>query len=234
MMETIVTLNNISKSFEDLEVLRNIELFIPENQILTIMGPSGCGKTTLLRIIASLEKPSSGEISYFKISPKNIGYIFQKLYVFPWLTVKNNVEFGLKIKGISNKNEITEILSYVGLEPFMDYYPYEISGGMLQRVAIARSLVLKPHLILMDEPFGDLDYKNKRQLYELIFSLKKKYGTTFIMVTHDVIEATHISDEIFILTELPARINERFRGIQKIDAEKKDILNKEIINILTL
>ena len=228
----VIDLKNISKSYGTLRVLNNISLEIESNRILTIMGPSGCGKTTLLRIIANLEQPSSGEVIYNDINIQDIGYIFQKLYVFPWLTVKQNVQFGIKIKGEEKEDEIDEILEYLGLAKFHGYYPYQISGGMLQRVAIARSLVLRPRLILMDEPFGDLDYRNKHQLYELIFDLKQKYGVTFILVTHDVNEALHIADTIVILSDRPASIKKKYQRIPYLNETNRDKLLKEILTIL--
>lgn len=182
-------------------------------QFKTILGPSGCGKSTILRMIAGLTKPTSGDILIdehpITENPK-IGMVFQKYSNFPWLTVLENVALGLKFQGISKEARNTkamEMITLVGLEGHENkfaQYP-TLSGGQLQRVAIARSLVSSPNILLMDEPFGALDVKTRLQMQDLLVKIYEELNPTIIFVTHDIQEAVYLSDDIYIMGTAPSR-----------------------------
>ena len=209
----LVSLINIVKSFGEggkvLRVLDGISLDIGE-EFIAILGPSGCGKSTLLRIIAGVEKADSGEIK----TAGNIvyGFVFQSPTLLPWLTVVDNVALPLIAKGIDKKaarEKALKYLSLVGLQGFEDFYPYELSGGMRQRVNIARALVVEPTILLMDEPFSQLDPLTAEALRAEILDLWLSGVTTvrsIVMVTHNVEEAVLMADRIVILTPRPAKI----------------------------
>jgi len=208
----MITLNNISYSYVESSLLKDFSLDIDSNQIITLLGSSGSGKTTLLRLISGLEIPQKGEISIdgksvFKedkvlISPskRKIGFIFQDLALWPHFTVYKNIAFGLEENKQNNvKSKVLDILEYFGIQDEIDKYPHQLSGGQKQLVAIARALVLKPKVLLMDEPLANLDVKLKRKILEHIKQLKQKFKITIIYVTHDHKEAFSISDRIVVL-----------------------------------
>lgn len=220
-MTKVLTLNNVKKVFKEdgktLEVLGGITLELGE-EFVSVLGPSGCGKTTLLRIIAGLENADEGEVIYHS-EDKRIGFIFQMPTLLPWLTVLDNVALPLVSQGMrwhDAREKARKFLSLVGLLPFEDFYPRELSGGMRQRVNIARALVVEPTLLLMDEPFSQLDPLTAESLRTEVLDLWL-YGVTtvraIIMVTHNVDEAILMSDRIVVLTPRPARI----AGILTVD-----------------
>jgi len=193
---TILELKNVVKKFvsEKKEILAvdNVSFTVDNNEFLSIVGPSGCGKSTLLRMIAGLEKPTSGEILLEgkKIEKPDAerGMVFQQYTLLPWRTVLGNVAFGLEIKGVpkEERNSIArKFIKMIGLEGFEDSYPYELSGGMQQRVAIARALANDPAIVLADEPTGNLDSKTAEQIYQLMLELNQELQVSFLMVTHD-------------------------------------------------
>jgi len=212
-MKPLVSLVNIVKSFggkgKALKVLDGISLDINE-EFLAILGPSGCGKSTLLRIIAGVEKSDEGEIKSY--SDIVYGFIFQSPTLLPWLTVLDNVALPLLAKGIDKniaREKALRYLSLVGLHGFEDFYPNELSGGMKQRVNIARALVVEPTILLMDEPFSQLDPLTAEALRAEILDLWLSGVTTvkgIVMVTHNVEEAVLMADRIIILTPRPAKI----------------------------
>ena len=189
-------------------VLDALELDVAAGEVLVIVGPSGCGKTTLLRVIAGLERPLAGTVhmdgtllsgSGRCLAPEDrgIGFVFQGLALFPHLTVRKNVAFGLHGLPAGERTErVMEELRRVGLEDLADRYPHELSGGQQQRVAIARSLVRRPRLILMDEPFSDLDAHTRQQVRTEVLRILRAHGTTAIIVTHDREDAFHVADRI--------------------------------------
>ena len=213
----------LCKFFEDkktagtVQVLNDIYYHVNEGRFVSIVGPSGCGKTTLLRIIAGLEKPSSGnlllegdEISY---DVDRIGLVFQEYALFPWRTTLENVEMGLEIMDVPKKERRAAAMDYIrsfGLTDFENRYPHELSGGMQQRVAIARTLITDPKLVLMDEPFGSLDSQTRNNLQAFLLELWQKKKVTIIFVTHNVDEAVFLSDEVLVFSKRPARIVDRF------------------------
>tara|TARA_R110000851_G_scaffold47424_1_gene115097 strand:- start:54432 stop:55247 length:816 start_codon:yes stop_codon:yes gene_type:complete len=184
-----------------------------QGQFKTILGPSGCGKSTVLRMIAGLTKPTNGEVLIDEVpiteSPK-IGMVFQKYSNFPWLTVLENVALGLTFQGINKKerqDKAMEMVKLVGLEGHENkfaQYP-TLSGGQLQRVAIARSLVASPNILLMDEPFGALDVKTRLQMQDLLVNIYETLNPTIIFVTHDIQEAVYLSDDIYIMGTAPSK-----------------------------
>jgi len=213
-------LDNISKSFfindgSVVEALSCITFEVANSEFVSVLGPSGCGKTTLLRIVAGLETPTSGTIILDgeKIegpSPR-MAMIFQEYSLYPWMTVIDNIEFGLEMRGMPRAERRERALNYldtVGLREFADRYPYELSGGMRQRVAVARALAVDPHILLMDEPFGALDAQTRNMLQRELLDIWEKTRKTVLFVTHSVDEAVFLSDRIVILTSRPGRIKE--------------------------
>ena len=197
------------------EALRNINFSVDEGEFISIIGPSGGGKSTLLNIISGILTPSSGEVKYndpqIKTNLDKMGYMFQKDYLFPWLTVRENVLLGLKIKNIYTKENIEfadKMLECYGLLKFKSHKPTQLSGGMRQRVALIRTLVLKPEVLLLDEPFSALDYQSRLNVTDDVYEIIKKEGKTAIMVTHDLGEAIVMSKRVIILTSRPATIKD--------------------------
>lgn len=197
----MIDIKNITKSFGNLQVLKDINLHINKGEVVSIVGPSGAGKTTLLQIIGTLDKPDSGAIcldgidvnklSTRKLSDfrnQHIGFVFQFHQLLPEFTALENVMIPAYIAGKSNseaKQRALELLEFMGLSDRANHKPAELSGGEKQRVAVARALVNKPAVILADEPSGSLDSKNKAELHQLFFDLRDKFGQTFVIVTHD-------------------------------------------------
>ena len=186
---------------------------IRRGQFKTILGPSGCGKSTILRMIAGLSKPTSGNViideKEISDNPK-IGMVFQKYSNFPWFSVLENVALGLKFKGINKEERNTkamEMIKLVGLEGHENKYAQypTLSGGQLQRVAIARSLASSPNILLMDEPFGALDVKTRLQMQDLLVKIYEELNPTIIFVTHDIQEAVYLSDDIYIMGRAPSK-----------------------------
>ncbi len=186
------------------EVLHNISLEVRRGEFICILGPSGSGKSTLLNLIAGLHKPQSGEI---KVNG-SVGFMFQDANLFPWLTVRQNVAFGPKMNGQESGSgeKINNLLEYIKLADYADAYPHELSGGMRQRVALARTLILDPGLLLMDEPFAALDPKTRESLYPDVVRIHREQKRTFMLVTHNVREAIYFADRILVLKGRPARI----------------------------
>lgn len=200
---------------EETEALRKLDLDIYNGEIIGIVGPSGCGKSTLLSIISGLIKPSSGEV---KVNGelvdrplKNIGYMFQSDQLFEWRNILNNVCIGLEVQGKLDKatrNKAKEMLETYGLGDFIYSYPYQLSGGMRQRAALIRTLILEPDLLLLDEPFSALDYQTRLAISDEIGLILKKEKKTAIMVTHDIAEAISLSNKIIILSKRPGTIKD--------------------------
>ena len=214
-----IEIKNINKSFDgrgkNLSVLENINLNIKDGELVCLLGPSGCGKTTLLRLIAGLDHPTSGEVvANGEVVEKPSGdraVIFQQYSLFPWLTVLQNVTFGLEISGGSKEENIQAAERYlksVGLLDFKDSYPHELSGGMKQRVAIIRSLLNHSPILLMDEPFSALDMQNRHKLQEQLIGVWQRFENTIVFVTHDVDEAVYLADKIVLLDKNPGKIHE--------------------------
>lgn len=242
LVDHLVVLRNIVKEYGDrgkrVRVLDGINLEI-RSEILAILGPSGCGKSTLLGIIAGIEKPSSGEIIY-RTSNRDrppIGFVFQSPSLLPWLTVLENVALPLRARGVQKKEAeetARKYLSLVGLQEFENFYPDELSGGMKQRVNLARALGIEPEILLMDEPFSHLDpltAENLRAELLDIWLSSLAPVKAIVLVTHDVVEAVYMADRIAILTPRPARV----ASIINIDISRpRNRLSQEFTKIVDL
>lgn len=191
--------------------IQDVSLTIPDGEFLCIVGPSGCGKTTLLRILAGLETPSEGVISVFqrdKDKPIN-SMIFQEQSVFPWMTVKDNIAYGLRMRGADRKLTEETVDFYVkkiGLSKFAKAYPHQLSGGMKQRVSVARAFANDPEILLMDEPFAALDEQNKLLLQEELLRIWEETRKTVIFITHSIDEALVLGDRVIVMTAHPGQV----------------------------
>lgn len=217
----------VSKSFSTdngrVVALKDINLEIEENELAVIVGPSGCGKSTLLNIVAGLEQANSGSVLLngreITVPGAERGMVFQSYTLFPWLTVQKNVEFGLKLRGIPSRTREETARHYiklVGLSGFENALPKALSGGMKQRVAIARVLANRPEVLLMDEPFGALDAQTRTVMQELLLSVWEEERVTVLFVTHDIDEAVLLADNIYVMSRRPGRIRARI----KVDIER--------------
>lgn len=211
--EAKVKVINLTKKFGDLLVLDDISFEVKKGEFLCIVGPTGCGKTTFLNSITKLYQPTSGEILVnnepVDLKKHNVAYIFQEYSTMPWLTVEDNVRFGLDIKHTPKEKAdklVDEYLNIVGLTKFRKYYPEQLSASMLQRVVIARAFATEPELLLMDEPYGQLDIELRFKLEDELVNLWKRTGTTVIFITHNIEEAVYLGERILVLTNKPTKI----------------------------
>ena len=234
-MKTKVQVNNLSKQFGDLLVLDNISFSVMQGEFLCIVGPTGCGKTTFLNSLTRLYEPTSGEILFngepVNMEKHNLAYIFQEYSTMPWLTVEENVRFGLDIKKVNKKlaeERVREYLQIVGLDKFKDYYPNQLSTSMLQRVVIARAFATEPELLLMDEPYGQLDLELRFRLEDELIALWERTKTTVIFITHNIEEAVYLGDRILVLTNKPTTIKS---DINNDLARPRDITAQKFIDL---
>ena len=216
-MREVLKLENINKTYQakngEIEALKNINFSVKEGEFVSIIGPSGCGKSTLLSIIAGLENKSSGKIYIDQIETENvsskIGYMLQKDSLLEWRTIYNNVIFGLEIthrKTKENEEYVKELLKKYNLYEFKDKYPTQLSGGMRQRVALIRTLAIRPEILLLDEAFSALDYQTRIMVTKDIYSILRNENITTVMVTHDISEAISMSDRVIVLSKRPATV----------------------------
>ena len=210
-----LVLEQISKRFDAVLAVDRVSLTIEEGEFVSLLGPSGCGKTTLLRIIAGLETPTTGTIRVdgeaLDGPSRRIGMIFQEYSLFPWRMVLENVAFGTEVQGKGREERLEgarRYLDLVGLGSCAGQYPYELSGGMRQRVAVARALAVEPSALLMDEPFGALDAQTRNLMQIELQEIWKKTRKTILFVTHSVDEAVFLADRIVVLTERPGTVRE--------------------------
>ena len=232
----ILEIENLSKSYESkLEVVSDCSFSIESGNICAIVGESGSGKSTLFKLIAGLERPEKGSIKVkekivsndkFIVAPKdrNVGLVFQDFSLFPHMTVKENIEFGL----VKNKNKkVEELLKIIRMENFLNRYPHELSGGQQQRVSLARSLALDPSLLLLDEPFSNLDTELKSKLRKDVRTIIKEIGTSSIFITHDILDALDIADEIIFMD------NGKIIRQCTIEDIFKDVKNEKLLKSIT-
>lgn len=205
----VLTINNVSKSFYtklgELEVINNLNLELNSGEIIAIVGPSGSGKSTILNLISGLLKPNEGEIKV----DGNLGYMFQKDQLFEWRTVWKNILIGLEIRHQiteKRKKEIEEMLEKYDLADFVNNYPHELSGGMRQRIALIRTLALKPNILLLDEPFSALDYQTRIKVSDDVYNIIRNEKLSAILVTHDISEAIAMADRVIVLSKRPATL----------------------------
>ncbi|MBG3877998.1 polyamine ABC transporter ATP-binding protein, partial [Desulfovibrio oxamicus] len=207
----IIELRGVTKTFEDTVALDSIDLTIRNGEFLTLLGPSGCGKTTILRLLSGFEQPTSGEVRINgqvvnRVPPeqRQVNTVFQNYALFPHMTVRDNVAFGLKMQGVAadeTARRVLDALRMVHLENFADRKPRQLSGGQQQRVAIARAVINNPLVLLLDEPFSALDFKLRKQMQLEIKHLQRQLGITFVFVTHDQEEAFAMSDRVVVMNE---------------------------------
>ncbi|MCY3770282.1 MAG: ABC transporter ATP-binding protein [Gammaproteobacteria bacterium] len=230
--------NRVSKEYVGGKIvaLDDVSLDIRENQVTALIGPSGCGKTTMLRLIAGLEYPTRGGVEVYGqpiLGPgPERGMVFQAYTSFPWLSVLKNVEHGMKIQGLprdARRARAEKFLKLVHLDDFADSYPVQLSGGMKQRVAIARTLAQNPQLLLLDEPFGALDAQVTWEMEEMIIEIIESENKTVILITHDIQEAIYLADRIIFFTRQPGKIKAdmpmEFKGGRRF-LRKEDLLSE--------
>lgn len=218
--KTTLCLSGISKSFSRVDsesvthAISDINLELHDGKFISLVGPSGCGKSTILRLIAGLIQPTTGEITVNgrKIAEpsSDIGMVFQNPTLFPWLTVRDNIAFSLKMQGKlkGNEDKVDQMVRMIGLEQFQKDYPGQLSGGMAQRVALARAMINQPRILLMDEPLGALDAFTRMNMQNEILDMWRRNQYLVVMVTHDIDEAIYMSSDVVILDANPGRIKE--------------------------
>lgn len=216
--EVKVKVENLTKQFGDLMVLDDISFDIKKNEFLCVVGPTGCGKTTFLNCLTKIYTPSRGEI-YIDGEPAdpkrhNISFVFQEPSAFPWLTVRENLEFGLGVKRVDKqeiKSRVDNILDIMGLRDVENAYPRELSVSVEQRIIIGRSFVMQPDLLLMDEPYGQMDIKMRFYLEDEVIRLWKELGSTVIFITHNIEEAVYLAERVLILSNKPTTVKESLK-----------------------
>ncbi len=230
----ILEVRNASQSYDGGQtwILKDFNLLVEDKpdqgQFVILLGPSGCGKSTVLRYLAGLQKPTEGEVfinGKLRTEDDRIGMVFQQYSSFPWMTVLENVELGLKYKGVPSKErreKAMEMLQIVGLEGHEKKYAQypTLSGGQLQRVAIARSLLVNQSIILMDEPFGALDTKTRLKMQDFLISVWEQVHPTIVLVTHDISEAVYLGDDVYIMSTAPSKIIEHVKIDLPFDRDK--------------
>jgi NitT/TauT family transport system ATP-binding protein len=253
----MLTVENFNKNYvsrgSETAALVNIDLRIEEGEFICLLGPSGCGKSTLLKILAGLIPATSGRIAINGEPVSGPGperaVVFQDYALFPWMTVRDNVEFGLEARKlpVAGRHEISSrLLKVVGLSDFADRFPHHLSGGMKQRVSIARALAVDPSLLLMDEPFGALDAQTRHVLQDELLRIWREYRKTVVFVTHSIEEAIYLSDRIVVMTARPGRVKQivtvpeaRPRDMASIDMNQRQrevraVLGEEIARAAAL
>ena len=230
-----VQVTNLTKKFGDLLVLDDISFNVKQGEFLCIVGPTGCGKTTFLNSLTKLYDLTAGEILIngepVNLKKHNIAYILQEYSTFPWLKVEENIKYGLRIKKIPEdevQKRADEVIAMVGLEEFRNYYPDQLSASMLQRVVIARAFAVQPELLLMDEPYGQLDISLRFRLEDELLKLWEKTGTTVIFITHNIEEAVYLSERILVLTNKPKK---KKKELLNPLPRPRDVTSKEFVEI---
>jgi NitT/TauT family transport system ATP-binding protein len=223
------------------EALRDVSLSVEAGEFLAIVGPSGCGKSTLLEIVGGLQAPTSGDVVVagepVRGPRADVGIVFQEDSTFPWLTTLDNVKFGLRARGVpaaEQEERARQVIQLVGLRGFERHYPRELSGGMRQRVAIARTLVLRPKILLMDEPFGALDAQTRLLLGNELLRIWQEIGATILFVTHDLIEALRLADRVVLMTRRPGRIKRTVETAAPRPRDERLVASTEMARLANL
>ncbi|MDB2311342.1 ABC transporter ATP-binding protein [Candidatus Pelagibacter bacterium] len=239
--DNAVTVKNVFKNYGETEALRDLSLDFPRGELTSLLGPSGCGKTTLLKIIAGLLPATSGEVIVNGQMVKEPGpdraFVFQDFALLPWASVIRNVAFGLELRGVAKSERESIAAKYigdVGLKGFENSFPHELSGGMRQRVGLARALSVDAQVLLMDEPFSAVDEQTRRKFQEDLLNLVKNENKTFIFVTHSIEEAVYVSDQIALLLPRPSRVSEVIRPTsfknKDVDSIRRDSEYLDIVD----
>ena len=239
--ENAVTVKNVFKNYGQTEALRDMSLDFPRGELTSLLGPSGCGKTTLLKIIAGLLPATSGEVivngQIVKEPGPDRAFVFQDFALLPWASVIRNVGFGLELRGVAKSERESIAAKYigdVGLQGFENSFPHELSGGMRQRVGLARALSVDAQVLLMDEPFSAVDEQTRRKFQEDLLNLVKNENKTFIFVTHSIEEAVYVSDQIALLLPRPSRVSEIIRPTsfknKDVDSIRRDSEYLDIVD----
>ena len=205
----MLEIRHLSKSYGDTQAIADVDFTVVEREFVSVVGPSGCGKTTLLKCIAGLLEPTSGEVVLQE--DKVMALVFQEYSrsLMPWLSVRKNVALPLRHRDKAERARLVdEAVEAVGLTRFIDSYPWQLSGGMQQRVAIARALAYQPQILLMDEPFASVDAQTRADLEDLILEVRERYDVTIVFVTHDIDESVYLSDRIVVLGPSPTTVKE--------------------------
>ncbi len=235
-----------SRKGQDVTALESISLDIADRELSVIVGPSGCGKSTLLRLVAGLMRPTSGRITLdgrpVTGPSAERGMVFQSYTLFPWLTVRKNIEFGLDIRGVATAERrgiASSFIEQVGLQGFEDAWPDQLSGGMRQRVALARALANDPEILLMDEPFGALDSQTRQLMQELLLGIWERSHKTVLFITHDIDEAILLADRLYVMTARPGRIKRaldvplaRPRSLDALTSPEFMALKREVLGLM--
>ncbi len=226
----VLTINNVSKSFYtklgELEVINNLNLELYEGEIIAIVGPSGSGKSTILNLISGLLKPNVGKIEV----TGNLGYMFQHDQLFEWRNVWKNILLGLEIKHQitdDRKEEIKDMLKKYDLYDFIYNYPHELSGGMRQRIALIRTLALKPNILLLDEPFSALDYQTRIKVSDDVYNVIRNEKLSAILVTHDISEAIAMADRVIVLSKRPATLKGNHKIVMQDEKSITPLLKRK-------
>lgn len=244
-----ISIKNVDRTYIDangneVEALKNINIYIKAGEFVSFIGPSGCGKTTLMRLIAGLDEAQEGDVfldgEKIKGTNHERGYVFQQANLFPWENIEDNISAGLRARKIykEHKDEVAHYIDIAGLKGFEKSYPHQISGGMAQRASLVRALINSPKVLLLDEPLGALDSFTRFSLQDKLLELWKERETTMILVTHDVDEAIYLSDRIIIMAPRPGKIEEivtvNLRRPRSRTSDDFLILRKEILEKLNL
>lgn len=230
-----VEVRNLTKRFGDLTVLDGINFNIKEGELLAIAGPTGCGKTTFLNTLSKLMPTTEGNIyiNGEEADPKkhNLAYVFQEPTCLPWRTVRENVAYGMEVKGVGKEERearATKIMDLVGLTSCADLYPNQVSASMMQRIAVSRAFAVNPDLLLMDEPYGQLDVKLRFYLEDELVNIWRKLNSTVLFVTHNIEEAVYVAERILVLTNKPTKIKAEI----PVDLPRpRDLLNPKFIEL---
>ena len=246
----MIELRGVHKEFAKGErrvvALQDIDLTVAEREFVAILGPSGCGKSTLLNMVAGFDRPTRGSVRVageeILVPAPSRGVVFQEPALFPWLTVMDNIVFGPKTLGqpaADYRARAAQIIEQIGLSGFEASYPAELSGGMRQRVGIARVLILEPKVLLMDEPFGSLDAQTRTLMQELLLALWERHQQTVLFVTHDIEEAVLLADRVCVMTSRPGRIKKsievrmpRPRSIESTTSPEFNALRREVLDLI--
>lgn len=212
-----VEVKNLTKYFGDLHVIDDISFTVKEGEFVCVVGPTGCGKTTFLNLLTRIYSPTKGDL-YIDGEPAdvvkhNLAFVFQEPSAMPWLTVEDNIKFGLEIKRYSKQeidNRVEKVIDLLGLQSFRKQYPHQLSVSTAQRIIIGRAFAMNPDLLLMDEPYGQMDIKLRFFLEDEVIRLWEELGATVIFVTHNIEEAVYLAERIIILTNKPTTIREEF------------------------